>query len=178
MAKLFKIYEQLECGKHVFLHYSGAIREAIFNGIVIMLDYGQKETRIILNIAGIGEKSIGIVNALYYSEIDAIEEVNNIEQKLISIEGLNKITPARIDDYGNVYAYHWNKTHACEERIYYGVAVYISEKVSFVKPPRKYDYSLSQTTYFPPTDYLPISDGYYKTKKECKANNRPEIVRF
>ena len=176
MKSNWNIYK-IECGKHVFLHYQGAIREAIFEGTVLDLPYD--ETRIILKIAGLeGSRNVNSEINLYYSELDAIEEIHPVETSSMSLEELNKIAPARINSLGYVFAWTWQNTRPVEIEIFSWVSVYIADKISFVKPPRDYNFHSRRTSYFPPSEFLPIKEGIYKTKEECRAHNRAEVIRF
>ena len=176
MKSNWNIYK-IECGKHVFLHYQGAIREAIFEGT--LLDLPHDETRIILKIAGLeGSRNVNGETNLYYSELDAIEEIHPVETSSMSLEELNEIAPARINSNGSVFAWTWQNTRPVERQIYFLEAVYIADKVSFVKPPYEYDVYSRTTKHFPPSEFLPIKEGYYKTKEECRAHNRAEVIRF
>lgn len=147
-------------GKVVYIHYEGAIRQAKLDRVICRGDNYYPFTMYWL-IAGC-EPTCTTPKEMYFSAEDAEEEKNAIEFSKPNAEDINNcVKDFSVDERGYVHYWRWNGSRAVEDRLYYARLEFDGN--TFVM---KIDGEKS------------IPKQMYRTKEECKANNRPTVITF
>lgn len=157
-------------GQHVFIHYGGAIREAVylrtqFRASGICGNY-ECPTDFYFKVAGVkDEVSVNRWHCdVYYSLKDAKACENKIKLQRVDTEHYNTYTKKFIISGVSALAWIWNKTEPCKFSVAsFPTFVFDGNDV------RLFNYDGS---------HIPIQQRWYKTKEECAANNEAKVFTF
>ena len=165
-------YLPIPTGKHVFIHYEGAIREAIYlNSKIEQSRYSSKPfTRLSFKIAGIAGDVIDDCQkfgSIYYSLEDAESGRNEIAFDEVEIDFFNKFAENFwLDDHCTPLAWAWCETKPEIRQICW------SKEPTFIFADNKL------TIFNKKTGERLNSKNWYKTENECRAHNRAKVVTF
>ena len=184
MGTNFLVYP-IEGNKKIFMNYRGAIREAIYLGCYVdnsHRDYqgGKGIMCCLFKVAGIeNHVSWDMTNMasrpmVYWSLQDAIEDVNKIGWRGLSVQEFNNAIKGGLimnEQFGYLDAFCWDDKNV--------VGVY--KKTIFKCNQWTALYVDGQATLYKnikTMEPLLIPQNCYKTIAECKANNRPKVITF
>ena len=166
-------YLPIPTGKHVFIHYDGAIREAIYLSSTLEGPrYGNSVmVRLSFKIAGVDgvfkEDAYNYIKEIYYSLEDAQDGRNKIKFEDVNIDFYNKFADNFwLNEYCTPIAWIWKDTHPETFQICFGkypTFVFADNKLTIVSEK---------------TGERLNSKDWYKTEQECRANNRAKVVTF
>jgi len=167
-------YLPIPTGKHVFIHFDGAIREAIYLSSTLedsRICGGVTNVRLSFKIAGIEDvfKESGnrTISDIYYSLEDAQDGRNKIEFDDVDIDFYNKFADNFwLNEHCTPIAWIWKETRPETYQICWGkypTFVFADNKLTIVS--KKTGERLN-------------NKNWYKTEQECRANNRAKVVTF
>lgn len=166
-------YLPIPTGKHVFIHYEGAIREAIYLRTTLSdskICGSSPNVYLTFNIAGVEDEVEGCFSnfgEIYFSLADAEECRNAIVIENVEIDHYNKFAENFwLNKYCSPISWVWCKTHPEVRRIccdYSCKFVFEDNKLFIID--KKTGKRLN-------------SKRWFKTENECRANNRAEVVTF
>ena len=167
-------YLPIPTGKHVFIYFDGAIREAIYLSSTLeasRLCGGVVNVFLSFKIAGIEgnfkEDGSCTIDNIYYSLEDAQDGRNEIKFEDVKLDLYNQFAENFwLNEYCTPLAWIWNKTHPETYQICW------QENPTFVFADNKMIIVNGKT------GKQLNSKNWYKTEKECRANNRAKVVTF
>lgn len=167
-------YLPIPTGKHVFIHYEGAIREAIYLNSTLepsRICGGCIVVRLSFKIAGIEsnvtEEDHRNIKNIYYSLEDAELGRNEIAMEDVDIDFYNNFAENFwLDNHCSPHSWMWCETKPEVRQICFGkepVFIFADNKLTIVS--KKTGERLN-------------SKNWYKTENECRAHNRAKVVTF
>lgn len=167
-------YLPIPTGKHVFIHFDGAIREAIYLSSTLedsRICGGGTNVYLSFKIAGIEdvfkENGSRTISDIYYSLEDAQDGRNKIKFDNVNIDFYNKFADNFwLNEHCTPLAWIWDKTRPRTFQICHGAYptfVFADNKLTIVSEK---------------TGERLNSKHWYKTESECRGNNRAKVVTF
>lgn len=156
----FKTLEE----KIVYVHYNGAIRQMKLHQVTCHYEEFGNKFHITWLIAGVDEPTPNRPNDMYYSVEDAMEEKNQIEYVRATTEDVNNcVKDFFIDNKGCIHYFGWAGSRAEEKKLWcYDFYLEYVDKTFVIK---------SKNGQIIPTEM-------YRTREECMAHHRAEVITF